>query len=66
MSIDPARLYPDQLADLLRRSGAPDILSADIVADIQAGCPTNPDSTLHAIHYTAWLHQQHHRGQPRK
>jgi len=47
-----------QLADVVRvlsRAGAKGISEENVRADIAAGAPTNPDGTIHMVHYMAWL-----------
>ena len=46
---DPSAL---PLADAARMLGI-DLQALE--ADIQAGAPTNPDGTIHLVHYAAWL-----------
>ena len=53
--IDPTRISPDELAQILTAAGSVPITTATIRAHIAAGAPTNDDATLNVIHYTAWL-----------
>lgn len=57
-SMRPSALTPEQLHDLLRRGGATVVTAEQIAADITAGAPTNDDSTVNLVHYTAWLVKQ--------
>lgn len=53
--VDPAAMTPAQLARLLAKASGHKITVAMIRRDIEAGAPTNPDGTLHLVHYAAWL-----------
>ncbi len=52
---DPSWLAPAVLADLI---GVHESL---ILADIEAGAPTNPDGTLNLVAYVAWLIREGNR-----
>jgi hypothetical protein len=54
---NPAALTTDQLLEVLAAAGHR-ATAEDIAADVAAGAPTNPDGTLHLVHYTAWLAAQ--------
>ena len=45
----------DQIADLLRRSGSTAGVEDKIAKDLADGAPANPDGTINAIEYAAWL-----------
>jgi len=44
-----------QTAKILSAAGERRITKDMIRADIENGAPTNADSTLNLIHYTAWM-----------
>ena len=46
---DQSGLAPKSLADLIG------VLESQLLADINAGCPTNPDGTMDLVTYLAWL-----------
>ncbi|MDX1961607.1 MAG: hypothetical protein SFX18_00550 [Pirellulales bacterium] len=54
-NLDPGRLTPAQLAQLLAKVAGQKVSPERITQDVAAGAPTNPDGTLHLVHYTAWL-----------
>lgn len=60
--LNPQALSPDDLARLLTAAGPAQITIDMIQADIAAGAPTNPDGTLHLVHYVAWLIKELGRG----
>ena len=51
-------LSPAQAARILAAAGQRRITEAMVLADIEAGAPTNADGTLNLIHYIAWLSWQ--------
>lgn len=53
--VDPAAMTPAQLARLLAKASGRKITVAMVRRDLQDGAPTNPDGTLHLVHYAAWL-----------
>ena len=57
-----ASLTPEQAATVFSAAGQRRITVEMIRADIEAGAPTNPDGTLHLVHYTAWLARQAAQG----
>jgi len=52
---DPTKLSAAQLASLLSAAAKAKVTPQMIRADLAAGAPSNPDGTLHLVHYTAWL-----------
>jgi len=52
--IDPNALTPEQVAKVLSAYGEP-VPVEWVLQDIEEGCPTNPDGTVHLMTYTAWL-----------
>lgn len=56
--LNPTALPAGDLAKLLTTAGGREISPAAIEADVAAGAPTNPDGTLHLVHYAAWLAAQ--------
>jgi hypothetical protein len=54
---NPAALTTAQLLEVLAAAGHRGT-AEDIAADVAAGAPTNPDGTLHLVHYTAWIAAQ--------
>ena len=63
----PSKLRPTALtvADavkVLRAAGSEHLTQDALRADIEAGAPTNPDSTLNLAHYAAWLLKEMSRG----
>ncbi len=53
--LSPAAMPVADAARLLSRAGGQRITEAMLVADIEAGAPTNPDGTINLVHYAAWL-----------
>lgn len=57
---DPGRLNPAALsvadaARVLTRLGGGEVTEAMLIADIEAGAPTNADGSVNLVHYAAWL-----------
>jgi len=48
-------LTPAQAAKILAAAGSRRITEAMVLADIDAGAPTNADGTVNLVHYAAWL-----------
>lgn len=61
MPIDPTRASISDAAQLLSSEFGQPIDQAWIEADIQHGCPLNPDGTLNTIIYCAWLLKEEKR-----
>lgn len=53
--LNPNRLTVEQVAKLLSAAGKIAIPAEQLVADVAAGAPQNPDGTLNLVHYAAWL-----------
>ena len=53
--VNPAALSIPALARLLSAAGGQRITIEMIEADLATGAPTNPDGTIHLVHYAAWL-----------
>lgn len=49
------KLTKEILVEALRRSGSRTITMERLEADMAAGAPVNPDGTINAIKYTAWI-----------
>ena len=47
-------LTPEQLVDVLVRSGFRDMTLELLHRDFELGAPRNPDGTVNLIHYMAW------------
>lgn len=62
-AIDPRKLTPAQLAELLSGAGA-EITEEQIRRDVEEGAPVSGDGTMDLIHYAAWLAAQDHGSQP--
>ena len=48
-------LTPEQLVDVLVRSGFRDMTLELLHSDFDAGAPRNADGTVNFIHYMAWI-----------
>lgn len=48
-------LKPDQLVDVLVKSGFRDMTLELLHSDFDLGAPRNPDGTVNLIHYMAWM-----------
>ena len=53
--LNPAALPAADAARVLTRLGGKPVTEAMLVADIDAGAPTNADGSLNLVHYAAWL-----------
>lgn len=53
-SMDPSALPIAVAARMLSRTGGRLITDEQLRADIDAGAPTNPDGTIHLVHFAAW------------
>ena len=60
--LDPNRLTPEQAAKLLSAAAKVRVPVEQIVADLEAGAPQNPDGTMNLMHYAAWLVKEMGRG----
>jgi len=54
-ALNPMALSIDEAARLLSAAGQIQITAEMITLDIDAGAPTNGDSTINLVHYAAWL-----------
>ena len=54
-SLTITALTPAQAAKILATAASRRITEAMVLADVDAGAPTNADGTVNLIHYTAWL-----------
>jgi len=61
-SLDPNRLSVEQAAKLLSAAAKVRVPAEQIVADLDAGAPRNPDGTINLVHYAAWLVGEMGRG----
>lgn len=57
-----AALTVAQLAELLGSVPGEPITVDEIQANIEAGCPVNPDGTINLIVYGAWLTREERGG----
>ncbi len=48
-------LKPDQVVDVLVKSGFRDMTLELLHSDFDLGAPRNPDGTVNLIHYMAWM-----------
>jgi len=60
--VDPNRLSVEQAAKLLSAAAKVRIPVEQIVADLEASAPQNPDGTINLMHYAAWLVKEMGRG----
>lgn len=60
--LDPNRLTPEQAAKLLSAAAKVRVPVEHIVADLEAGAPTNPDGTINLVQYCAFLVKEMGRG----
>ena len=60
--VDPNRLSVEQAAKLLSAAAKVRVPVEQIVADLEAGAPQNPDGTVNLMHYAAWLVKEMGRG----
>ena len=56
--LNPAALEPDDLARLLSAAAGVAVDADEVLANIDAGAPTNTDGTVNLVHYAAWLVRQ--------
>ncbi|MCO6437298.1 MAG: hypothetical protein J5J06_09455 [Phycisphaerae bacterium] len=54
-TLNPAALPVTDAARLLSAAGKQAVTTEQLLADIDAGAPTNGDGTINIIHYAAWL-----------
>ena len=69
MEQDPSKstLHPTSIslidaARLLTKVGGKPVSTGMLQADLAQGAPSNPDGTIHLVHYAAWLLQKMKRG----
>ena len=55
-------LKPDQLVDVLVKSGFRDMTLELLHSDFELGAPRNPDGTVNLIHYMAWILKEMYNG----
>ena len=53
--LNPAALPVADAARVLTRMGGKAVTEAMLLADIEAGSPTNADGSINLVHYAAWL-----------
>lgn len=46
---------PAELAGVLSKTGIGEVTEAQILEDIAAGCPVEPDGRMNVVNYVAWL-----------
>ena len=61
--LDPNRLTPEQAAKILSAAAKVRVPLEQIVADLEAGAPRNPDGTINLVHYAAFLLKEMKRGE---
>lgn len=61
-AIDPARIRPGDLAELLTKAAGEPVAAADVETDIGEGAPANDDGTVSLVNYVAWLVRELERG----
>jgi len=61
--VDPTRLSIEQAGKLLSAAFRERIDVTKIQEDIDAGAPTNADSTINLVHYSAWQAKEMGRGE---
>lgn len=59
-TLNPSALSVADAAKLLSKVGGGRVNPAMIEADRVAGAPSNPDGTIHLVHYAAWLAKESH------
>ena len=62
MSGEPAKITaisPDNLVEILRKSGSREVSEDTLATDIEAGAPVAEDGTINMIEYAAWLVSNH-------
>jgi len=55
-------LKPDQVVDVLVKSGFRDMTLELLHSDFDLGAPRNPDGTVNLIHYMAWILKEMYNG----
>jgi len=55
-------LKPDQLVDVLVKSGYRDMTLELLHSDFDMGAPRNLDGTVNLIHYMAWILKEMYNG----
>ena len=55
-------LKPDQVVDVLVKSGFRDMTLELLHSDFDLGAPRNPDGTVNLIHYMAWTLKEIYNG----
>ena len=60
--LNPNALRLPDAARLLSKVGGQSITVEMLQRDLAAGAPTNPDGTIHLVHYAAWLLREMGRG----
>ena len=60
--IDPNRLTVEQAAKLLSAAAKIRVSTEQIMEDLEAGAPRNPDGTINLMHYAAWMVKEMGRG----
>jgi len=61
-SLNPVSLTLVEAAHLFTKASGQPVTPAMLQSDLAAGAPTNPDGTIHLVHYAAWLAREvvHH------
>lgn len=54
-TVNPAALSIDDICRMLSGAGGRNVTREQVLADVDAGAPTNRDGTMNLVHYTAWL-----------
>jgi len=54
-ALNPSALPVADAARLLSAAGGHPVTPEQIMADVDAGAPTNGDGTINLVHYAAWL-----------
>lgn len=60
--LNPTRLAISDVVRALRAAGSSQVTVESMMADIEAGAPTNADDTINLVHYAAWLIREMARG----
>ena len=60
--VDPNRLTLEHASKLLSAAAKVRVPVEQIVADLEAGAPRNPDGTINLVYYAAWLVKEMGRG----
>ncbi len=53
--LDPSSLTAEEAARLLAAISGRAVSAADVLADMEAGCPIGPGGRINLVHYCAWL-----------